>query len=153
MVNYGFNTQPRGGGCRTRIEFSKEQFLFQHTAAWRRLPPKMLDVYPLKTVSTHSRVEAAAIFHKFIFKILKEFQHTAAWRRLPFLHDSKKQEIGVSTHSRVEAAAVKLLANAHNLPCFNTQPRGGGCLVLCVKRQKRRRFQHTAAWRRLPTVR
>ena len=33
--------------------------------------------------------------------------------------------------------------------CFNTQPRGGGCILRGLKRLKQAKFQHTAARRRL----
>ena len=58
----------------------------------------------------------------------------------------------VSTHSRAEAAAYLHLILVNKFPCFNTQPRGGGCkrtvkpiLIISL-------FQHTAARRRLHGV-
>ena len=59
-----FNTQPRGGGCGRLNNTHWMLFVFQHTAARRRLPYvqsfKNIDFM----VSTHSRAEAAAPFDK-----------------------------------------------------------------------------------------
>ena len=57
------------------------------------------------TVSTRSRAEAAATKHL-----------NLQWQE------------AVSTHSRAEAAAEMLSDFAKLDKCFNTQPRGGGCL-------------------------
>ena len=122
-----FNTQPRGGGC---------------------LKPKNQN------------------------KILLLFQHTAARRRLQLLYYNKQQLDNVSTHSRAEAAAFTIKSPRCRKNCFNTQPRGGGCIVdsillkisQCFNTQPRgggcgrrsrlytldKKFQHTAARRRLP---
>ena len=78
----------------------------------------------------------------------------------------------VSTHSRAEAAAQAFVLPTPLAPCFNTQPRGGGCGrkrnrgsgKRCFNTQPRGggcdtrnallltlgKFQHTAARRRLP---
>ena len=58
-------------------------------------------------VSTHSRAEAAARWIAVTKPTVCWFQHTAARRRLPL------------------KALHQLLA----LACFNTQPRGGGCML------------------------
>ena len=101
---FGFNTQPRGGGCNTAAGSIWGKLLFQHTAARRRLhnvdKSKILTI----DVSTHSRAEAAApISVRPLPNFM--FQHTAARRRLP----------------------VVLMAQIRKFACFNTQPRGGGC--------------------------
>ena len=78
-------------------------------------------------VSTHSRAEAAAFFISFRQLVLTVSTHSRA--------EAAAQVIGmgeyvkkVSTHSRAEAAAcIKQQINNIYL-CFNTQPRGGGCL-------------------------
>ena len=44
-------------------------------------------------------------------------------RNLRFPHRSP-----VSTHSRAEAAAHLLISPGPDVPRFNTQPRGGGCI-------------------------
>ena len=108
---------------------SYTELQFQHTAARRRLPAVTNDLITLADVSTHSRAEAAA-----------NGSHYVAMK-----------PICVSTHSRAEAAAMEVVnltaqgllfqhtAARRRLPrlnerymltkrCFNTQPRGGGCL-------------------------
>ena len=125
----------------------------------------------IKTVSTHSRAEAAAATKIKGGAITAEFQHTAARRRLRKSCNLSPNRLAVSTHSRAEAAAVKVACvNIFNLfqhtaarrrlrvpalaytdtflfqhtaarrrlrfvtivtyfqCCFNTQPRGGGCV-------------------------
>ena len=77
-----FNTQPPEGGC-ANCFFEREPVnTFQHTAARRRLPVALSDVYGKLKVSTHSRPKAAA--------------HEPLQRR---------QYEDVSTHSRPKAAA------------------------------------------------
>ena len=64
-ITYGFNTQPREGGCHFRattwLNFDK----FQHTAARRRLLRLGLFYVFLDVVSTHSRAKAAAFSVKY----------------------------------------------------------------------------------------
>ena len=122
--------------------------MFQHTAARRRL-----------------RIKYNGKNQK------KEFQHTAARRRLPRRATDCHPPTPVSTHSRAEAAAGKSSIAPSNIPGFNTQPRGGGCIfikgqsnyTLSFNTQPRgggcnlinrptpkpTLFQHTAARRRL----
>ncbi len=54
----------------------------------------------------------------------------------------------VSTHSSPKAAAYNERNTQHHC-CFNTQPRGGGCNILVVRKNAEGKFQHTAARRRL----
>ena len=56
-------------------------FLFQHSAARRRLQPHSCKSFSLARVSTLSRAEAAAILVRLFVKNSK-FQHSAARRRL-----------------------------------------------------------------------
>ena len=60
--------------------------------------------------------------------ILKPFQHTAARRRLLYVGFPLIFSNFVSTHSRAEAAAYSNVRNTFQCCCFNTQPRGGGCV-------------------------
>ena len=105
-------------------------------------------------VSTHSRAEAAAdlgyshLTHKLCFNTQPRgggctnknnrpcyssmFQHTAARRRLPSISTPFIFKTSVSTHSRAEAAATSASNIRSNDKCFNTQPRGGGCLYKSV---------------------
>ena len=62
-----------------------------------------------------------------IVKFLRRFQHTAARRRLPPAILQEKTPAAVSTHSRAEAAATLAQISCSHW-CFNTQPRGGGCV-------------------------
>ena len=66
----------------------------------------MLRHVRFETVSTHSRAEAAA-------------------RK----YHLKSQINAVSTHSRAEAAAIVDSILLKISQCFNTQPRGGGCIA------------------------
>ena len=59
---------------------------------------------------------------------LQQFQHTAARRRLLAVPVAVPVVLLVSTHSRAEAAALKPYRMLVDQACFNTQPRGGGCL-------------------------
>ena len=136
--------------AKKRLFSIKSIFLFQHTAAWRRLPGFCSNNAKSSSVSTHSRVEAAASLKVIISSVLNGFntqprgggceaniplikganmfQHTAARRRLPFAILSIYQRIIVSTHSRAEAAANSSLLTVPFKLSFNTQPRGGGCM-------------------------
>ena len=57
---YGFNTQPRGGGCIKPFLGLYFFVKFQHTAARRRLLHSKSLITTKALVSTHSRAEAAA---------------------------------------------------------------------------------------------
>ena len=97
-----FNTQPPEGGWYRRGAKSASVKMFQHTAARRRLDPKLIAAGVLQSfntqppeggwehikdylgddlVSTHSRPKAAGSFPDTVF-VRIEFQHTAARRRL-----------------------------------------------------------------------
>ena len=121
-----FNTQPHGGGCSHFSQKAVLVFLFQHTAARRRLPSTYSHHIAINSVSTHSRTEAAA--------------WVVFWNFTPFC---------VSTHSRTEAAALFLPVLTLGYFGFNTQPHGGGCSVFTSFNARLFWFQHTAARRRL----
>ena len=143
-----FNTQPpEGGWFRHSIAFDSP-CMFQHTAARRRL------------ASTFS-----------VLMTLIKFQHTAARRRLVMMIYQKAVYVRVSTHSRPKAAGQGFFGYAVQIFCFNTQPPEGGWLLTspncfpfsCFNTQppeggwlgagqtplSGRKFQHTAARRRL----
>ena len=145
-----FNTQPpEGGWFRHSIAFDSP-CMFQHTAARRRL------------ASTFS-----------VLMTLIKFQHTAARRRLVMMIYQKAVYVRVSTHSRPKAAGQGFFGYAVQIFCFNTQPPEGGWLLTspncfpfsCFNTQppeggwlgagqtplSGRKFQHTAARRRLVT--
>ena len=101
-------------------------FLFQHTAARRRLDAKKFKAHELSEVSTHSRPKAAGLilFYPKSKDIVSthsrpkaagtvnrgrdcnksKFQHTAARRRLAYCGIYKIYCLLVSTHSRPKAA-------------------------------------------------
>ena len=61
----------------------------------------------------------------------------------------REDERKVSTHSRPKAAAFRPLKARRCRACFNTQPPEGGCTPSQLNEANLRRFQHTAARRRL----
>ena len=60
IKNDCFNTQPPEGGCFHKLKRLTGITMFQHTAARRRLLPRVQRPNPKKNVSTHSRPKAAA---------------------------------------------------------------------------------------------
>ena len=79
----------------------------------------------------------------------KMFQHTAARRRLQFLlrlcgKTGKFQH--TAARRRLPLIFEQVIAEGL---CFNTQPRGGGCLKVFDLGLQFDKFQHTAARRRL----
>ena len=144
---YCFNTQPRGGGC--------EQDKSTNST---------------RAVSTHSRAEAAA-YSPLSMPEQSEFQHTAARRRLLkisysecgyfwFQHTAARRRLPDRRIRRVKITSFNTQPRGGGCPqrfyrrwrpCgFNTQPRGGGCRLMLPPCLCRKRFQHTAARRRLP---
>ena len=79
-----FNTQPPEGGWIQLYEWICFSFVFQHTAARRRLA-MTLDMMP----------------------ITRSFQHTAARRRLEQQRRKDAPSFSVSTHSRPKAAGAR----------------------------------------------
>ena len=80
----GFNTQPPEGGWLHQLAELGDDFLFQHTAARRRLEAMTINTLAILLVSTHSRPKAAGFYQFFFVKFFIRFQHTAARRRLEF---------------------------------------------------------------------
>ena len=124
------------------------QYLFQHTAARRRLSANLLRRAPQKSfntqppeggcwaniqrwqsdiVSTHSRPKAAEAHYSNRLTDTVVSTHSrpkaAAFSTITICARSP-----VSTHSRPKAAAYFESVKAQNT-CFNTQPPEGGCLV------------------------
>ena len=143
-----FNTQPPEGGW-PRLHENAEQ----------------------STVSTHSRPKAAGATYTRA-DIDRLFQHTAARRRLGDVHAFRTVLGTVSTHSRPKAAGTELYANTvqHNSVSTHSRPKAAGqqmkaklfeVLVSTHSRPKAagsfwfvglsvsKKFQHTAARRRL----
>ena len=101
---------------------------FQHTAARRRLP--IYSDYKLNkiVVSTHSRAEAAAFLARFFNYRHRVSTHSRAeaaaldlldfWRWLKFQHTAARRRLLLSTTNKWRSNNG-----------FNTQPRGGGCLL------------------------
>ena len=166
-----FNTQPPEGGWAGQTAYQTKRSKFQHTAARRRLAAVRLFWRLRQTVSTHSRPKAAGseeIVSTLLFTVsthsrpkaagssnaarqtYRLFQHTAARRRLGCVSIFKSTD-SVSTHSRPKAAGLSPMMLRLCFSRFNTQPPEGGWADSTPKRAKSRRFQHTAARRRLGT--
>ena len=77
-----FNTQPPEGGWKITHTHPKRCFVFQHTAARRRLGHARQCLVSRIVVSTHSRPKAAGLLRAGKKSWLAKFQHTAARRRL-----------------------------------------------------------------------
>ncbi len=80
--NDGFNTQPPEGGWGGSEKEAVSVFVFQHTAARRRLGSLVLHHSLDSVVSTHSRPKAAGLLISQHLIMILLFQHTAARRRL-----------------------------------------------------------------------
>ena len=128
-------------------------FLFQHTAAQRRLQNTPSSIIGKTCFNTQPRRGGCLDnVNKEIIQTM--FQHTAAQRRLlariifqwfgfrVSTHSRAEAAasgnnrlllatILVSTHSRAEAAAVEVENTVYYQRSFNTQPRRGGCLPNC----------------------
>ena len=144
-----FNTQPRGGGCTNKNNRPCYSSMFQHTAARRRLPSISTPFIFKTSVSTHSRAEAAATSASNISSNNKCFntqprgggcfsQHTAI-NRATVCFNTQPRGGGCSCSPRQPTSCCR----------FNTQPRGGGCERNLWAELQYKRFQHTAARRRL----
>ena len=135
--------------AKKRLFSIKSIFLFQHTAAWRRLPGFCSNNAKSSSVSTHSRVEAAASLKVIISSVLNGFNTQprggGCEANIPLIKGANMFQ-----HT---AARRRLQQNARCVlwrRSFNTQPRGGGCRTAPLKQAEWSEFQHTAARRRLP---
>ena len=122
----GFNSQPPEGGCALSEASDRCEWLFQLTAARRRLP-----------MTLASSASAPA------------FQLTAARRRLRQHAVNDPNSRYVSTHSRPKAAARKENCASNWYCSFNSQPPEGGCWPAPQDYTSSAKFQLTAARRRL----
>ena len=145
--------------------------LFQHTAARRRLGAFETLTTAGSEVSTHSRPKAAGFVQFDKFDVGGSFNTQppeGGWLR--YMSRETREKI-VSTHSRPKAAGPNLLIFKHLLPVsthsrpkaagtrqpmlraqksFNTQPPEGGWNA-STNASRAKKFQHTAARRRLVT--
>ena len=107
-------------------------FLFQHTAARRRLVEFGFKAVPQPLFQhTAARRRLGRQFDRLAG--FNTFQHTAARRRLAFYLSSNRVFEQVSTHSRPKAAGPLSKKAMAILDSFNTQPPEGGwlkCLLL-----------------------
>ena len=85
----------------------------------------------------------------FAVRLWPKFQHTAARRRLAGGRLLLQRPFAVSTHSRPKAAGLPAPRTRGTMCSFNTQPPEGGWQNICRRSCRQRRFQHTAARRRL----
>ena len=123
-------------------------YLFQHTAARRRLEKSTIEWLGSQRVSTHSRPKAAGQSTSITQPFYKVSTHS---RPKAAGHTLKNSYLitRVSTHSRPKAAGSARMAVLLVQISFNTQPPEGGwtsIFVLCIFAYM---FQHTAARRRL----
>ena len=169
-ISLCFNTQPPEGGCAHRRMCRKTEWLFQHTAARRRLRRSKRHSRPC-SLFQHTAARRRLQRIGAVVVVGVRFQHTAARRRLPeialFVKDNRlfqhtaarrrlpKERLGgvcvenVSTHSRPKAAACFRGHANFGKSCFNTQPPEGGCMFPRSCEFWQELFQHTAARRRL----
>ena len=149
-----FNSQPREGGWWTCWRMSRWAFLFQLTAARRRLESRSFRLPAMKsfqltaarrrlvfpdfaenikglfqlTAARRRLVEALSTLIK-----LKKFQLTAARRRLAAGLIRAEQRGTISTHSRAKAAGWLRRKQVIWHGNFNSQPREGGWAGLAVE--------------------
>ena len=122
------STHSRPKAAETRSSVSLCFFMFQHTAARRRLGDHSSHLSRRGRVSTHSRPKAAD-------------------KGVPF----DVVSLDVSTHSRPKAAGQNRgVAMAY--PVVSTHSRPKAAASALANTPPARRFQHTAARRRLPTA-
>ena len=81
FCNKSFNTQPPEGGCQEQHHTHRQTLRFQHTAARRRLPQKLLTIAVLM-VFQHTAARRRLLMHLNEYWQYLQFQHTAARRRL-----------------------------------------------------------------------
>ena len=146
LGNVSTHSRPKAAGIAGLM--TNLGYLFQHTAARRRLVPHPLRRRLQPMVSTHSRPKAAGNRPPPIFPATGRFQHTAARRRLGKIRlqarlsnlsfNTQPPEGGwlpkrdlslkivVSTHSRPKAAGKTKTPSSTTASCFNTQPPEGG---------------------------
>ena len=123
--------------------------MFQFTAARRRLPAKYQRWKSKNMVSIHSRPKAAASGDRcsaWPSGVSIHSRPKAAARVAPAKHRGTGQ---VSIHSRPKAAARSCADHPPRRCSFNSQPPEGGCAVVSSAFTRLRKFQFTAARRRL----
>ena len=126
-----FNTQPPEGGCHPKIIFYFLQYLFQHTAARRRLPWLLQPV----------------------ISITAKFQHTAARRRL---RNNNAKFSGLNSCFNTQppegGCLSDLSAKITSRRFQHTAARRRLPSHRRVFNERKERFQHTAARRRLQII-
>ena len=100
-------------------------YMFQHTAARRRLDLFDKSLSCAFEVSTHSRPKAAGTTVSRANESLTVSTHSRP-KAAGIFFNGKVYFANVSTHSRPKAAGVCLLVQADTPCCFNTQPPEGG---------------------------
>ena len=125
-VFFGFNTQPRGGGCHSVSYIMMVLNSFNTQPRGGGCHASHITLSGEMGFNTQPRGGGCFLAWASI-GAFGEFQHTAARRRL---------------QTALLDARLRLR--------FNTQPRGGGCKLSLTVRLSLIAFQHTAARRRLP---
>ena len=121
-----FNTQPPEGGWVDKRNGILVRCIVSTHSRPKAAGPLNVAWLCLTVVSTHSRPKAAGCVKTRLY--------------IPPI---------VSTHSRPKAAGCLVDHFEKKKRCFNTQPPEGGWFGACKRARKGRRFQHTAARRRL----
>ena len=119
------HSRPKAAG-RTSRPFLSALWLFQHTAARRRLAYDPQYEWGYELVSTHSRPKAAGRAQALAAKFEQVSTHSrpkAAGAVPSVLGLSAK---AVSTHSRPKAAGIRTVRLIRCIGSFNTQPPEGG---------------------------
>ena len=125
ISSFGFNTQPPEGGWVKIGRAFCPIFMFQHTAARRRLDSptgQQNQNQEFQHTAARRRLGEGGIW----FQVWTRFQHTAARRRLAAWTDRTSHAFRVSTHSRPKAAGKPPTMQVFPLSRFNTQPPEGG---------------------------
>ena len=168
-ISLCFNTQPPEGGCAHRRMCRKTEWLFQHTAARRRLRRSKRHSRPC-SLFQHTAARRRLQRIGAVVVVGVRFQHTAARRRLPeialfvkdnrlFQHTAARRRLRRFILSPCkpycfntqppEGGCNSCLYETSQFGSFNTQPPEGGCSHIRQDTNMGREFQHTAARRRL----
>ena len=132
------HSRPKAAACVPSV-YAISVFLFQHTAARRRLHHVFVvpdRIVMFQHTAARRRLPGLNPLHCHH----RKFQHTAARRRLLAHDKSPWLASSVSTHSRPKAAALLLGGRAHIRRGFNTQPPEGGCTQKAVRKAQKNCF-------------
>ena len=145
-----FNTQPREGGCNSSLLTVPFKLSFNTQPREGGCDHGFRVDAAVIGVSTHSRVEAAALCLPQYIVSQTAFQHTAARRRLRCWTKFLINFNCFNTQPPEGGCRIWRCPAKHDTG-FNTQPPEGGCILIPLIDLLNFQFQHTAARRRLHT--